>query len=141
MIPSRLAPRDSLLFVYGTLRPLVRIPMAEWLERVAHYSGRARTRGRLYDLGPYPGLRAPRSSGDWVIGDLYRLPTPSILRVLDRYEAGTSRGRPRFVRRRCTVVLPCRRRRCAWLYVYRPVTLGRPRIAHGDYGSFLSQSR
>ena len=30
MITSRLSTRDSLLFVYGTLRPFVDIPIARW---------------------------------------------------------------------------------------------------------------
>jgi hypothetical protein len=42
-----------------------------------------------------------------------------IYRVLDRYEAGDARGRPRFIRQRCTVWLARRQRRGAWVYVYR----------------------
>jgi len=129
---------SPLLFVYGTLRPFVAIPMARWLQRVGRHVGSARTRGRLYDLGPYPGLRAPLRQADWVVGDLYRLPQPTILRVLDRYEAGTGRGLPRFVRRRCTVEVG-RRRVSAWTYLYRPIPRGRHRIACGDYRRYLGR--
>jgi gamma-glutamylcyclotransferase (GGCT)/AIG2-like uncharacterized protein YtfP len=118
--------------VYGTLRPCVDVPVARWLQRVAEYAGPARTRGRLYDLGPYPGLRPARRSSEWVQGDLYRVPKPFVLRVLDRYEAGSGAGRPRFVRMPCVVSLA--RRRCvAWAYVYRSLAPRGARIADGDY--------
>ncbi len=70
MISSRRTGRDSLLFVYGTLRPFIDIPMARWLRRAARYVGQATARGRLYDLGPYPGLRAARGCGERVVGDV-----------------------------------------------------------------------
>jgi len=133
IISSRFRQRDSLLFVYGTLRPSVDIPMARWLHRVAHRVGAAKTRGRLYDLGAYPGFRPARCSDEWVTGDLYRVPTPTIFRVLDCYEAGTRNGRPRFVRQRRSVVTARGSSCCAWLYVYRLAPLRRVRIRHGDY--------
>jgi len=98
IISSRFPQRDSRLFVYGTLRPFVDIPMARWLQRVARYIGPAKTHGRLYDLGPYPGLRPARRTGEWVSGDRYEVRDPRVVRALDSYEAGTGRGRPRFGR-------------------------------------------
>ena len=53
MISSRLSRRDSLLFVYGTLRPFVDIEMATWLQSSARHLGLATTLGRLYDLGVF----------------------------------------------------------------------------------------
>lgn len=132
MITSRLSRRDSLLFVYGTLRPFVDIPMARWLRGAAQYVGQATTRGRLYDLGPYPGLTAARSRGDIVTGDVYRVRNPRVFRVLDRYEAGSARSCARFVRERCAVKL-ARTRRAAWLYRYRYSVVGAARVRSGDY--------
>jgi gamma-glutamylcyclotransferase (GGCT)/AIG2-like uncharacterized protein YtfP len=132
IISSRFPQRDSLLFVYGTLRPFVDIPMARWLRQRARYVGHGRVHGRLYDLGPYPGLTAARRSGEWVAGDLYRVRDPRVLRVLDRYEAGSGFGPPRFVRHSC-IAFRGRRRTAAWVYVYQRSTSRRARIAHGDY--------
>ena len=84
MISSRLARRDSLLFVYGTLRPFVDLPVSRWLRRTARYLGPAITAGRLYDLGAYPGMRAARNSGDRVVGDVYRVVQSRVFRALDR---------------------------------------------------------
>ena len=46
--------RDSLLFVYGTLRPFVDIEMAPWVADARALYGRGTTPGRLYDLGATP---------------------------------------------------------------------------------------
>lgn len=139
MISSRLFGRDSLLFVYGTLRPFVAIPMARWLAAEAHYVGPASARGRLHDLGPYPAMHAARGRRQWVVGDVYRVASPRILRVLDLYEAGARAVRPRFKRVRCTVTLTCRGQRPAWVYLYRPRVLRAPRIVGGDYRRHLGR--
>jgi gamma-glutamylcyclotransferase (GGCT)/AIG2-like uncharacterized protein YtfP len=123
---------SELLFVYGTLRPFVAIPMARWLAAAAHHVGPARARGRLYDLGPYPGMQAARGAREWVVGDVYRVASPRVLRVLDLYEAGT-RVRPQFVRARCVVRLRRGGARAAWVYLYRRSVSAATRIVGGDY--------
>ena len=130
MISSRLTRRDSLLFVYGTLRPFADVEMATWLRRNACYLGAATTPGRLYDLGSYPGMRASRSPRERVIGDVYRITNARVFRVLDRYEA-------RFVRERCVVSLARGRRKIAWAYRYRYRAAPAARIASGDYLTHL----
>lgn len=142
MIPSRLTRRDSLLFVYGTLRPFIGIPMARWLRRNARYVGPATTSGRLYDLGAYPGMRAARSKRDRVTGDVFLVAKPSVFRVLDRYEAGNARSKARFLRERCVVKLvrgSARRKARAWTYRYRYSVAGAPRIVGGDYRAHLAR--
>jgi gamma-glutamylcyclotransferase (GGCT)/AIG2-like uncharacterized protein YtfP len=137
------AKRDSLLFVYGTLRAFVDIPMARQLRRCARHVGAARAPGRLYDLGRYPGVTAARSKCEWVTGDLYRLRSPrSLFRVLDRYEAGEAgRERPRFVRVRIEVTLARGRRTVAWIYVYGLPVRASARIRSGDYARHLAAAR
>lgn len=125
MISSRPKRRDSLLFVYGTLRSFSDVPMARWLRRFARPLGPATTRGRLLDLGSYPCMLAPRGRGETVVGDLYRVAAARVFRVLDRYEA-------RFVRERCSVRLPSGKRTSAWTYRFRHRIAG-VRIASGDY--------
>jgi gamma-glutamylcyclotransferase (GGCT)/AIG2-like uncharacterized protein YtfP len=140
MISSRLPGRDSLLFVYGTLRPFVAIPMARWLAAEARYVGPARTRGRLYDLGPYPAMRAPVARRQWVVGDVYQVASPRVLRVLDLYEAGASAGRPQFARVPCTVAFARGAPRAAWVYLYQPRVRHAPRIVGGDYRRHLERA-
>jgi gamma-glutamylcyclotransferase (GGCT)/AIG2-like uncharacterized protein YtfP len=108
--------------------------MSRWLRRNARYLGAATTAGRLYDLGAYPGMRTLRGHRDRVVGDVFRVVDPRVLRVLDRYEAGHARSRPRFVRERCVVkLLPRGVYESAWTYRYRYSVAGAPRIVGGDY--------
>jgi gamma-glutamylcyclotransferase (GGCT)/AIG2-like uncharacterized protein YtfP len=128
-----------LLFVYGTLREFVDIAMARRLRRCGKHLGIAVARGRLYDLGSYPGLKRPRRRGDRVVGDVYELTTPrAILPILDRYEAGQlGRERARFVRVQTVVVMASGARRRAWLYLYQPPVRADQRIRCGDYERHL----
>ena len=133
MISSRLTGRDSLLFVYGTLRPFVDIPMARWLRRVARYLGPATTRGRLYDLGAIPACagRAARANGSSATS------IASLDRACFACSIATKRARARkarFVRERCVVRLDARRPQDGVdlsLSLQRRAAL--PRIASGDY--------
>ena len=126
MISSRLTRRDSLLFVYGTLRPFAEVEMAKWLRSHARYLGSATTLARLYDLGAYPGMKAARGRRERIVGDVYRIANARVFRVLDRYEA-------KFVRERCVVQLARGRHQAAWIYRYRYRVASAARIASGDY--------
>jgi gamma-glutamylcyclotransferase (GGCT)/AIG2-like uncharacterized protein YtfP len=115
-----------LLFVYGTLRPFVDTEMAKWLRSHARYLGSATTRGRLYDLGAYPGMTTAYGGRDRVVGDVYRVTNPRVFRALDRYET-------KFVRERCIVRLDRGARKIVWAYHYQCNVERAARIASGDY--------
>jgi gamma-glutamylcyclotransferase (GGCT)/AIG2-like uncharacterized protein YtfP len=140
MISARSNKSDSLLFVYGTLRSFTASHMALWLRERAVPVGPARTAGRLYDLGAYPGMIARRRKGEWVAGEVYRLLRPrATLRTLDVYESCSAGTRVRFVRVRHVVELARGRTARAWLYLYRLPTLPHTRIHEGDYERRASQ--
>lgn len=114
------------IFVYGTLRRggamhALLAPGAEWV-------GRARMRGRLYDLGAFPGFADGRAN-DWVQGELYRLTGDSapLLDSLDRYEGTAFRREVREAVRDGGV------RMQAYVYVFTGSLRGRRRIESGDY--------
>jgi len=128
------------LFVYGTLRKDCRPGMHHMLARQARFVGYARTRGRLYDLGEYPGLvPAIDSRGEphaWVRGEVYALESPSeVLTRLDDYEGcGASDAHPHeFARVRGEVILESGETAPAWIYVYAGTLAGRREIPSGDY--------
>lgn len=80
-------PPTDRLFVYGTLRRGHPSGMAHLMGSDIEFLGHARTRGRLEDLGAYPGLRRPRNPDDWVSGEVYRLgETGEALARIDAYE-------------------------------------------------------
>lgn len=82
---ARLESQDlqfQLLFVYGTLR----IGASNDIGRYgsgSRLAGPARVRGRLYDLGDFPGLVLGGS--DWVTGELHWV-SPAIEPALDELE-------------------------------------------------------
>src|SRR5689334_6881352 len=85
---SRNAREDGArLFVYGTLRDGSGHPMHRKLRAEADFVAAATFRGKLYDLGPFPGAVTSRSNADRILGEIYRLHDPAgMLRALDAYE-------------------------------------------------------
>lgn len=124
--------------MYGSLRRGAPGGMARLMQPGSRRSGLGRVRGRLLDLGAYPGL-VPGTTG-WVVGELHQLlDAPGVLERLDRYEGcGPADPPPHEFAR---VVLPVRTAAGlevpAWVYVYRGATAGRPAIPSGDYLAHL----
>ena len=81
----------ELLFVYGTLLSaddgVAGRAQRARLGREARVISAARTPGRLYNLGRYPGLVLPAGPDEVVEGEVLELATPqTTLRWLDAYE-------------------------------------------------------
>lgn len=133
---------SDLLFVYGTLRGDVGHPMHGELRRLAVHAGLARLPARLYDLGTYPGIVAPRFPAEQVLGEVYRLRDPfAALEILDRYEGCTSSDpEPHEFRRAVAQVrLLHGEAVSAWVYWYLgPLTQARL-LSHGDYARALRE--
>ena len=127
-------PACDYLFVYGTLRPAAGHPLRHRLLRHADWIGAARCRGRLYDLGRYPGLVLGAGAAE-VRGDLLRIREPRLLLpLLDRYEGCAPRmpGPREFARAQTQILYADRPLKC-WIYVYTGPTRGRALIRSGDY--------
>jgi gamma-glutamylcyclotransferase (GGCT)/AIG2-like uncharacterized protein YtfP len=127
------------LFVYGTLLSEFANPYARRLRKQAVLLGPARMRGRLYNLGAYPGMKRSLEPADWVRGELYRLDQPlKLLGFLDAYEVCDPRDGAFREFERITAAAHLVRGRCmaAWVYLYgRPVDRAW-RVAGGDYVAF-----
>jgi gamma-glutamylcyclotransferase (GGCT)/AIG2-like uncharacterized protein YtfP len=112
------------LFVYGTLRPDLtcdrgyeaRMRLMAESRIVAHGD----VRGRLFDLGPYPGLVEARRRGSRVHGVLLDLPSPqATFRWLDPYEDATGTPTDEYVRILRRVTCSSGRKSTAWVYMMR----------------------
>jgi len=131
------APRHT-LFVYGTLRPRCRHPMAEFLAKRGHYRGEAKVAGQLFDLGRYPAAVPTAANDDWIFGDLYEI-DEATLAELDRYEAVESPGPSYFARRLDDVTLESGARLTAWVYWFHgPLPQGATRIVTGQYARIFA---
>jgi len=121
----------AFLFVYGTLRPVLRHPAFDkYLAGRVEYIDQGRCAGRLLDLGTFPGMLEAEGTGDEVVGDLLELPEDeeaAILKALDSYEG------PGFERTQMTVTLPRGTEIEAYVYAYEgPQGKGEP-IPSGDW--------
>jgi len=123
------------LFLYGTL--LVESPdevvgALKSLRRL----GPAHVRGRLYDLGEYPGAVIDHSANTSVHGELVELPADkAILDALDKYEEFDP-SRPQkslFVRKKTRIKLADGRNVEGWMYVYNRNPRNAPIIRGGNY--------
>lgn len=124
------------LFVYGTLRQTAGHPSHRLLADGAQLIGRARMKGRMYEIDGYPGAVPSASGNERVTGELYRLFEPAgALAALDDYEeAGEGYPQPREYRRcRITVELENGTELVAWCYLYNRPTAGLRLISSGDW--------
>ncbi|SRR6266404_2831570 len=109
------------IFLYGTLLPReVSGKSSEIISRLRKV-GPATVRGRLYDLGEYPGAILDHSANAVIKGELFELPDVNKpLKALDEYEEfnGADIDNSLFVRVRTDAELPDGRRLNTWIYVY-----------------------
>ena len=124
---SDLGMAGDFLFVYGTLRSSFTNPHARLLAQQATLRGPARVRGRLYDLGEFPGMRVATAGEEWVRGELHELRDEVILAELDRYEG------PEFLRQECIAITDGGFEVRAWVYGYTGELSEDQRIVSGDY--------
>jgi N-acetylglutamate synthase-like GNAT family acetyltransferase/gamma-glutamylcyclotransferase (GGCT)/AIG2-like uncharacterized protein YtfP len=124
VLMRRVPATPERLFVYGTLRSGNAVPAARRLHARARSLGPATVRGRLLDLGAYPGLCEP--GADEVAGECFLLPPDpqeraALLAELDEYEGCGPcdesdlpfRREVRVARDASGQVVPC------WTYVWR----------------------
>jgi len=113
---------SEFLFVYGTLMSTVGHPMGARLAKEAVYLSSATIRGRLYDLGKWPGLLDSDSPHAIVHGEVFVLSRPvATFDWLDAYE-GIHPSAPaltEYVRARRMVRLQDGREVIAWVYLYQ----------------------
>jgi predicted GNAT family N-acyltransferase/gamma-glutamylcyclotransferase (GGCT)/AIG2-like uncharacterized protein YtfP len=118
----------SYLFVYGTLRRKTNHPVHQVLVEAGKFIGIGTFRGKLYDLGYFPGATPSREISDRIIGEIYRIEEDrKTFQLLDKYEGSHFR---------CTrgpVVLDNGKRIWAWIYLYVGPMHAAKLIRSGDY--------
>jgi gamma-glutamylcyclotransferase (GGCT)/AIG2-like uncharacterized protein YtfP len=123
---------EAYLFVYGTLRSQMNDPLHRLLEQQAVQVGFGTFRGKLFDLGRYPGAVPSHVSTDRVIGEVYRLSAPqAVLRILDQYEGHRFRRKPVSIALESGSTVTC------WIYLYQGSVKHRKLIPSGDYAQYL----
>lgn len=126
--------QPSYLFVYGTLRTSIEIPVKEQIQGHVELIGEAEIKGNLYDMGGYPAA-VPAEDGV-IKGEVLKITDPEkVFGALDTYEGYN------YQRRQQEVTLPGGEKINAWVYWYVQSVEGKPRIEEKDYLEYLKQNK
>ena len=124
------------LFVYGTLSPQHAPPEIRATVRRLRPVGQASVRGRLYDLGEYPGAILSKNSRTVIRGEVFELPgDKSTLSSLDDYEGfePNKQASSLFLRRAWPVTMDDGKRLQCWVYVYNGTMKDAQPLRSGRY--------
>jgi gamma-glutamylcyclotransferase (GGCT)/AIG2-like uncharacterized protein YtfP len=131
------------LFLYGTLLPeLAPEPLRDSLRQL-RLVGPGSLRGRLVDLGDYPGAILDPKAAGFIRGQVFGMAQlPATLAALDAYEGfdHTDPAGSLFLRQAQPVTLDgggCMR---CWMYVYNRDPAGMPLVPDGDYRAWLKRA-
>jgi len=122
------------LFVYGTLLDNGNTYGA-YLQQHCTLLRPGKLRGRLYDMGEYPGAILDASSERYVHGSIYLMDEPEkILKIIDDYEGfGDNQEQPNlFVRVQMAIETIGGSVKC-WIYLYNLPVNGLLLIESGKY--------
>ena len=133
---------NAYLFVYGTLLHSIESSMANYLKDVSTFIGTGHLKGRMYDLGRYPGVVVNEKEPKRIFGHIFKLKQAAeALKVLDYYEAIPDGENTTSEYIRCLQevesegnIISC------WVYVYNLSTDGLTEIKGGNYLEFIKNN-
>ncbi len=127
------------IFIYGTLHHSMGNRYSRFLERNAQYMGVATKKGKLFNIGRYPGAVKSHNPEDKIKGYLYSVEDiEHLLNTLDEYE-GYDKSSPNqslFKRERVLVEDKNNKKHLAWIYWYNKPTDEKKEIDRGDFLAF-----
>jgi gamma-glutamylcyclotransferase (GGCT)/AIG2-like uncharacterized protein YtfP len=131
------------LFVYGSLRSGFHSPAYEYISRYFDFAGKAKVKGKLFNLGEYPAA-IPSDTNDFIVGELYLIKNQSefswAIGQLDDYEGvNVEEGETQLYRRELAEILVNDKAVTAWIYWYNGDISGRAQIASGDVLEYMQK--
>lgn len=129
--------QHSYLFVYGTLRSKVDVPLKTEIAKSWELIGESEIKGKLYDMGDYPAaVPAGENEDSFIKGEVYLVHDPvKVFGVLDSYEGAA------YSRKQEAVTLPDGRQVQAWVYWYIQPIEGKLLIENKDYIAYLNENK
>ena len=131
------------LFVYGTLRKGVELPINKQIQKHLEWIGQAEMQGELFDIGEYPGAKQLSNDVEsFIKGDVFKILDQKVLKVLDDYE-GFYANEPdssEYLRKDEMLELDGKKI-IVWLYWYNRSTDNKIRIRHKDYLEYLKTKK
>jgi gamma-glutamylcyclotransferase (GGCT)/AIG2-like uncharacterized protein YtfP len=131
------------LFVYGSLLSGFKSQAYEYISRFFNLVGKAKVKGKLYDMGEYPAA-IPTDDDGFILGELYQIKNEAefswAIGQLDDYEGVTPEpGEEQLYRRELSPVMMDDKIIIAWIYWYNGSIAGKPVIASGDVLSWRAK--
>lgn len=129
--------KSNYLFVYGTLLN-EQNEFAIYLKQNCKFYAHGKFKGKLYDLGEYPGAILDESGVNYIYGDILELKnTIDVLKNIDKYEGfGEDEEQPNlFVREMIGVETDNGLINC-WVYLYNLPVDGFRLIESGNYSEY-----
>jgi len=132
------------LFVYGSLRSGFKHPAYEYISRYFNLVGKAKVKGKMYDMGNFPAAIACTDPA-YIAGELYVLKDSRqfswAFEQLDDYEGvhGEENEPPMYVRAISDVYMYNETISTAWIYWYNGNISNKPFIASGDILEYIKQ--
>jgi gamma-glutamylcyclotransferase (GGCT)/AIG2-like uncharacterized protein YtfP len=129
----------SYLFVYGTLL-ISGNQYAAYLQKHCKRMGEGKIKGKLYDIGEYPGAIINTNDRQYIHGSIYLMDdATSVLQIIDEYE-GLGPGEPQpheYVRSIVDIetangIVAC------WMYLYNWPINKFPKVSDGRYLEYIN---
>lgn len=130
----------ALLFVYGTLLQ-TNNPFGSYLLNQSTHLRSGRFKGKLFDIGNYPGAIYDPKADTYVYGSLISIHNvDEVFKVLDDYEGfGIDQPQPNeFTRELIEIESSTERLQC-WVYLYNLSVTGLFDISSGNYNQYISK--
>lgn len=129
---------NQFLFVYGTLLQPGN-EFAEYLNQHCKFISTGKIKGRLYDIGEYPGALIDSSERIYIYGNIFRMDDPvAILKVIEDYEGiGELYSHPQEYIREQVDILTDNGIMSCWMYIYNLPVDTYNQIPAGDYIQYL----
>ncbi len=132
------AKSSDRLFVYGTLRNNYGHKLYHVLKDNFELIGKGIIKGKLFDIGRYPGAIDSIKDKGKIVGELYQARNSNAidqaLKKLDKYEGYDARdASSEYLRKKKFVQLPNGRKMLSWVYVYNRPVKNKRLIESGDY--------
>ncbi|HEX8378883.1 MAG TPA: gamma-glutamylcyclotransferase family protein [Pedobacter sp.] len=129
------------LFIYGTLLQSEN-PFGKYLKENSQFVQFGKLKGRLYNIGEYPGARSDADAKSFVLGSILALNNPTeTLRLMDEYEGfGIDQPQPNeYIRELIDVETETGLMKC-WVYLYNLPVEKLHEIVGGDYLDYILEA-
>ena len=129
------------LFVYGTLLDRQN-EFGDYLNAKCSFYADGKFKGRLYDIGEYPGAVPVAGGSDYVYGKIFLVNDPdNVMKRLDDYEGfGANQPQPNEFTRQLVAIETADKTIECWMYLYNLPVDKIFRIASGDYLQYIQIS-